>query len=116
MNIAAYTESKYLSRWDLDGSDLPIIGSVTPYNWSLDLGAASEELQLQGKPLDGNLNWTTGAFLQFVHPIGYSSIAENEFNFPGSPRSPARSTAAAHARFRANRRSMCRPAIIWAIC
>jgi iron complex outermembrane receptor protein len=81
-NIAAYTESKYLFRWDLDGSPLPIVGSTSPTNWSDDLGAYSEELQVQGSPLNGAIEWTAGMFLQFVHPVGYSYVQSIEFETP----------------------------------
>jgi iron complex outermembrane receptor protein len=81
-NIAAYTESKYLFRWDLDGSPLPIVGSTSPTNWSDNLGAYSEELQVQGSPPNGAIQWTAGMFLQFVHPIGYSYVQSIEFETP----------------------------------
>ena len=81
-NIAAYTESKYLFRWDLDGSRLPLIASTNPNGWSNSVAAYSEELQFQGKALDGNLIWTTGGFLQFVHPAGYSYVQSIEFDTP----------------------------------
>lgn len=83
-NIAAYTESKYLFRWDLDGSTLPLIASTNPYNWSSNIGGYSEELQIQGKSLSDTLVWTTGGFLQFVHPIGYSYVRSIEFDIPGN--------------------------------
>ena len=81
-NIAAYTESKYLFRWDLDGSPLPLIASTNPTNWSNNIGAYSEELQFQGKSLNDNLIWTAGGFLQFIHPVGYSYIQSIEFDTP----------------------------------
>ena len=81
-NIAAYTESKYLFRWDLDGSPLPLIASTNPYNWTNNIAAYTEELQIQGKSLNDNLIWTTGGFLQFVHPAGYSYVQSIEFEAP----------------------------------
>ncbi len=81
-NIAAYTESKYLFRWDLDGSTLPIVASTNPSGWTNNLGAYSEELQLQGRSFNDSLIWTTGTFLQFVHPIGYSNVQSIEFDTP----------------------------------
>jgi iron complex outermembrane receptor protein len=81
-NIAAYTESKYLFRWDLDGSPLPLIGSTNPTNWSNSIAAYTEELQIQGKSLNDNLIWTAGGFLQFVHPAGYSYVQSIEFDTP----------------------------------
>jgi iron complex outermembrane receptor protein len=81
-NIAAYTESKYLFRWDLDGSRLPLIAATNPYNWTNNIAAYTEELQIQGKSLNDNLIWTTGGFLQFVHPAGYSYVRSIEFDTP----------------------------------
>ncbi len=81
-NIAAYAESKYLFRWDLDGSDLPLIASTNPNGWSNSVAAYSEELQFQGKARDGNLVWTAGGFLNFVHPAGYSYVQSIEFDTP----------------------------------
>jgi iron complex outermembrane receptor protein len=81
-NIAAYTESKYLFRWDLDGSPLPLIASTNPTNWSNSIAAYTEELQIQGKSLDDALVWTAGGFLQFVHPAGYSYVQSIEFDTP----------------------------------
>lgn len=81
-NIAAYTESKYLFRWDLDGSPLPIIAATTPNGWTNNLASYSEELQIQGKSLDDNLIWTAGTFLQFTHPAGYSYVQAIEVDIP----------------------------------
>jgi iron complex outermembrane receptor protein len=81
-DIAAYTESKYLFRWDLDGSPLPLIASTNPNGWSNSIAAYTEELQLQGKSLNDNLIWTAGGFLQFVHPAGYSYVQSIEFESP----------------------------------
>jgi iron complex outermembrane receptor protein len=81
-NIAAYTESKYLFRWDLDGSKLPLIGSTNPNGWSNNIAAYTEEPQLQGKSLNDSLIWTAGGFLQFVHPAGYSYVQSIEFDTP----------------------------------
>ncbi len=81
-NIAAYTESKYLFRWDLDGSDLPLIASTNPTNWTNNLAAYTEELQIQGKSLNDSLIWTAGGFLQFVHPAGYGYVRSIEFDTP----------------------------------
>jgi iron complex outermembrane receptor protein len=81
-NIAAYTESKYLFRWDLDGSPLPLIASTNPNGWSNNIAAYTEELQFQGKSLNDNLIWTAGGFLQFVHPAGYSYVQSIEFDTP----------------------------------
>jgi len=81
-NIAAYTVSKYLFRWDLDGSPLPIIASTNPNGWSNSLASYSEEPQLQGKARDDNLIWTAGGFLQFTHPAGYYYVQSIEFDTP----------------------------------
>src|SRR5579883_1409026 len=83
-NVASYTESKYLFRWDLDGSTLPLVASTTPSGWSSNIGAYSEELQFQGHSPDNNFVWTAGAFLQFVHPVGYAASQSIFFDVPGN--------------------------------
>src|SRR5262249_728116 len=81
-HILSYTESKYLFRWDLDGSTLPLVASTTPWGWSSNIGAYSEELQFQGHSSDSNFVWTAGAFLQFIHPVGYAASQSIFFDAP----------------------------------
>src|SRR5690606_12115917 len=62
-NIFGYRRYKQLSRYDFDGTALPLLDQVTPDGWSANLRQISEELQLQGKALDGKLDFTVGGFL-----------------------------------------------------
>lgn len=62
-NIFGYRRYKQLSRYDLDGTVLPLLDQTTPDGWSVNLRQISEELQLQGKALDGKLDFTIGGFL-----------------------------------------------------
>ena len=57
-----YRVLKNLLRYDLDGMVLPVIDFVTPNNWNLSNSQYTEEIQLQGRSLGGNLNWIAGAF------------------------------------------------------
>jgi iron complex outermembrane receptor protein len=78
-NIAAYREFKQLQRYDLDGTSEPLIQFDTPNGWSAYVAQYTEEPQIQGKSLDGKLDWTLGGFLLFAHPGGY--VADNEVQF-----------------------------------
>jgi iron complex outermembrane receptor protein len=69
-NIFGYRVLKNLLRYDLDGMNLPVIDFITPNNWNLSNVQYSDELQFQGKSLDGKLNWIAGAFYEFLHPGG----------------------------------------------
>lgn len=63
-NIFGYRRYKQLSRYDYDGTALPLLDQVTPDGWwSVNLRQISEELQLQGKALDDKLDFTVGGFL-----------------------------------------------------
>ncbi len=63
-NIFGYRRFKQLSRYDLDGTVLPLLDQTTPDgNWGANLRQITEELQLQGKGLDGKLDYTVGGFL-----------------------------------------------------
>lgn len=61
-NVFGYRRYQQLSRFDLDGTVLPLIDYITPSGWNADLRQISEELQLQGKALDGKLDFTIGGF------------------------------------------------------
>lgn len=62
-NIFGYRRVKQLSRYDLDGTALPLLDQTTPNGWSTNLRQITEELQLQGSTLDGKLDFTVGGFL-----------------------------------------------------
>jgi iron complex outermembrane receptor protein len=78
-NIASYQEQKSLSRYDFDGSLLTFSeqGTGAPHTqepWDTALGTYTEEFQLLGKALDEKLNWVTGGFLSFQHPIAHTQF------------------------------------------
>lgn len=83
-NIASYAVSKYLFRWDLDGSPLPIVAATNPNGWTNNLQATTEEIRIQGKSLGDNLVWTAGAFYELVRPDGYGYVQSIEFDVPGN--------------------------------
>lgn len=62
-NILGYRRNKQLSRYDLDGTALPLLDQTTPDGWSVNLRQITEELQLQGSALDDKLEFTLGGFL-----------------------------------------------------
>ena len=62
-NIFGYRRYKQLSRYDMDGTALPLLDQVTPDgHWATNLRQISNETQLQGKAFDGALDFTVGAF------------------------------------------------------
>ncbi|HEY4545220.1 MAG TPA: TonB-dependent receptor [Pedomonas sp.] len=62
-NIFGLRRFKQLSRYDMDGTALPLLDQTTPDGWSSNLRQITEELQLQGSALDGKLDFTLGGFL-----------------------------------------------------
>jgi iron complex outermembrane receptor protein len=69
-NIFGYRSYEQLSRFDEDGTILPILGAVTPNGWNIHQEQYTEELQLQGKSLNDSLVWVAGAFGLFSHDAG----------------------------------------------
>jgi len=68
-NIAGYSEYRFLNRQDLDGTPLTIGDPGTGIDGDTlgPIAQYSDELQLNGKSLSGNLNWVVGTFLSFYH-------------------------------------------------
>ncbi len=74
-NILGYIDSKQLTRNDFDGSPLITQNFDTARGWNTSSSGAgagagiarqyTEELQLQGKALDGGLSYTLGGFLKY---------------------------------------------------
>jgi iron complex outermembrane receptor protein len=78
-NLFGYREFKQLTRYDDDGTSLPLLGPVTRSGWVADLGQYTEELQLQGKSFDDSLSWVAGTFGLFSHAIGRSENVSTAF-------------------------------------
>jgi iron complex outermembrane receptor protein len=73
-NIASARVFKQLSTTDDFGAgNLPVLNVGVPGNnqqWNDNSVHYTEELQLQGKALDGKLDWVVGGYLEFDHPLG----------------------------------------------
>ncbi|HKY93109.1 MAG TPA: TonB-dependent receptor plug domain-containing protein [Nevskiaceae bacterium] len=72
-NIASYSKFKHHYRWDIDGSR----AAFTDYNppddkYEADLYTITEELQLQGTTLDGDLKYVVGGYYEGSDIAGYS--------------------------------------------
>ena len=55
------------------------MGPVTPSGWATNQGQYSEELQFQGKSLNGDLVWVVGGFGLYTHAIGRSENVYDQF-------------------------------------
>jgi len=86
-NIAGYRGLKNLLRYDFDGTRLIEGDFITPNGWNLNNDQYSDEIQVQGKLLDGKLNWIMGGFVEFLHPASYTTaqVQTTVFLFPGAP-------------------------------
>lgn len=62
-NIFGIRRFKQLTRYDMDGTSLPLLDQVTPDGWTSNLRQITEELQLRGSLLDEKLDFTLGGFL-----------------------------------------------------
>ncbi len=71
-NIASVQDMRNLVRYSYSGTALRGLGLVTPNDWSTSWEQYTEEAQLQGKAIGGNLSWTVGGYLEFLHPDGFS--------------------------------------------
>jgi iron complex outermembrane receptor protein len=77
-NIVAARIFKQLATTDDFGGPLPVLNIGNPGNnveWGDNSVQYTEELQLQGKALDGKLKWILGGFLEFDHPLGDTLLA-----------------------------------------
>jgi len=86
-NIFGYRGLKNLLRYDFDGTRLIQGDFITPKGWNLNNDQYSDELQLQGKLLDGKLNWILGGFFEFLHPASFTTakVQTTIVLFPGAP-------------------------------
>ena len=65
-NILSYSTQKIRRDSDEDGTTLVLLDSIgpAPGTWQVDTTVTTEELQLQGKSLEGALNWQTGVYYE----------------------------------------------------
>ena len=89
-NIAAARVYKQLATDDMTPVGDNILYLGLPGNnqqWANNEGQYTEELQIQGKALDGKLSWVTGGFLEYDHPIGDSVLGTSALadTFAGAP-------------------------------
>ena len=61
-NIAAFSKAKYAQTIDGDGTIFPIFDPIQSQAIPYRTRQFSNEIQLQGESLDGDLNWVTGFF------------------------------------------------------
>ena len=93
-NIASYSEYREDANFSLWGDNFifppgfPGAGQVFVKTLTLQQGRKghttaqstfSDELQFQGRALDGRLNWQAGAYLEISKPLGYSTGAASSF-------------------------------------
>ncbi len=75
-NIAAARIFKSLSTADDVSNPLPVLNIGWPGNqtgWNDNSVQYTEELQLQGNAIENKLSWILGGYLEFDHPLGYTS-------------------------------------------
>jgi len=85
-NIAAARIYKSLSTVDDSALPLPVLTIALPGNqtgWNDNSVQYTEELQLQGKSLQDKLAWVVGGYLEFDHPLGYTTIGSTALGTPG---------------------------------
>jgi iron complex outermembrane recepter protein len=70
-NIFSYQVQKWLNAEDVDGTSLVLDDLVAPRGarWHTQVGTYTEEPQLQGSALGGNLSFTAGAYYEYGHNI-----------------------------------------------
>ena len=98
-NVAAARIFKQEASTDDAGIALPVlnIGDPFGYNggWGDDSVQYTEEFQLQGKAIQDKLSWVAGAFLEFDHPLGETTLPSTAigntsfYHFHNSDRSQA---------------------------
>lgn len=72
-NIVSYSKFKHSYRWDMDGSKAQFIDYANKDDqFQADLHTITEELQLQGKELDGKLTYVVGGYYENTQAKGVS--------------------------------------------
>ena len=81
-NIISYGEETEQGNFDNNGTNLVVAPGVSLHTINLFTGVSghtssqsgfTEELQFQGKTLDGKLDWQAGGYLELSRPRGFSS-------------------------------------------
>jgi iron complex outermembrane receptor protein len=84
-NIFSYQVQKWRNSEDIDGSPLVLDDLVSPGSsaWHTQVGTYTEEPQVQGAALAGNIKWTAGAYYEDGHNIAPQpyevEVAEGNF-------------------------------------
>lgn len=82
-NMFGFRRFKQMSRYDMDGTSMPLLDQVTPDgDWSANIRQISNELQIQGNALDGRLDFTIGGFLLWQKSIGEQRLVQATLNVP----------------------------------
>jgi iron complex outermembrane receptor protein len=80
-NIVSYSKFKHHYRLDIDGSRAELVDFNNPDNLpSSDLDTFTEELQLQGTTLDGDLQYVSGLYYERTNALGNITGSELLFN------------------------------------
>ncbi|MDB5396616.1 MAG: putative TonB-dependent receptor [Rhodospirillales bacterium] len=75
-NIASIQDMRNLVRYGFTGTALKSLALISKQDWATSWEEYTEEAQLQGKALGGNLSWTAGAYLEYLHPDGQSQTLQ----------------------------------------
>jgi iron complex outermembrane receptor protein len=75
-NIVSIQDMRNLVRYGFTGTALKALALITKQDWSTSWEEYTEEAQFQGKALGGNLSWTAGAYLEYLHPDGQSQTLQ----------------------------------------
>ena len=85
-NIFGYRIYKTLLAYDYAGTVLPLLRIINTDadGWTQSTEQYSDEAQIQGKSLGGNLTWIAGLYGEFVHPAGTWQLLNNQFGVVGN--------------------------------
>ena len=84
-NIAAARIFKSLSTADDFDNPLPVLNIGSPGNqtgWNDNSVQYTEEIQFQGRALRDKLAWVLGGYLEFDHPLGYTTDGSSALGNP----------------------------------
>ena len=85
-NIFGYRSDKQLQSYDYGDSILPLlrVTNTDADGWTANNEQWTDELQLQGKSLGGNLSWIAGTYFEFIHPGGFAQLLNQAFGVPAN--------------------------------